>query len=99
MPAYLHGEIEITDSDAYEEYRRQVPAMIAAHGGRYLVRGGDAELLEGEGPLLRQIVLEFPSLAALRAFYDAPEYQPLKALRQRASTGRLVAVEGVMPLT
>ena len=99
MPAYLHGEIEITGPEAYEEYRRQVPAMIAAHGGRYLVRGGDAELLEGEGPLRRQILLEFPSLAALRAFYDAPEYQPLKALRQRASTGRLVAVEGVMPLT
>lgn len=99
MPAYLHGEIEITDPEAYEEYRRQVPAMIAAHGGRYLVRGGDAELLEGEGPLRRQILLEFLSLAALRAFYNAPEYQPLKALRQRASTGRLVAVEGVMPLT
>jgi uncharacterized protein (DUF1330 family) len=99
MPAYLHGEIEITDPEAYEEYRRQVPAMITAHGGRYLVRGGDAELLEGECPLRRQILLEFPSLAALRAFYEAPEYQPLKALRQRASTGRLVAVEGVMPLT
>ncbi len=97
MPVYLHGDIEITDPEAYEAYRRQVPALIAAHGGRYLVRGGAGELLEGEGPLRRQILLEFPSLAALRAFYDAPEYQPLKALRQRASNGRLVAVEGVSP--
>ncbi len=96
MPAYLHGEIEITDPEAYEEYRRKVPATIAAHGGRYLVRGGAAELLEGEGALRRQILLEFPTLADLRAFYDTPQYQPLKALRQRASNGRLVAIEGVM---
>ena len=96
MPACLHGEIEITDPEAYEEYRRKVPAIIAAHGGRYLVRGGAAELLEGEGALRRQILLEFPTLADLRAFYDTPEYQPLKAPRQRAGNGRLVAIEGVM---
>ena len=98
MPAYLHGDIEITDPEAYEEYRRKVPAMITAHGGRYLVRGGAAELLEGEGTLSRQILLEFPTMSDLRAFYDAPEYQSLKALRQRGTTVRLVAIEGVMSL-
>jgi uncharacterized protein (DUF1330 family) len=97
MAAYLYGDIEITDPELYETYRRQVPAIIAAHGGRYLVRGGAPELLEGEGEPRRQVLLEFPTMDQLRAFYDGPDYAPLKALRQRASLGRLVAVEGVAP--
>ena len=97
MPAYIHGEIEITDPATYEQYRQQVPAIIAAYGGRYLVRGGEAALLEGEGPLKRMVLLEFPTMAQVRAFYAAPEYQAMKALRQRASTGRLVAMEGIAP--
>jgi uncharacterized protein (DUF1330 family) len=60
-----------------------------------LVRGGAPELLEGEGEPRRQVLLEFPTMAQLRAFYDGPDYAPLKALRQRASLGRLVAIEGV----
>ncbi|MBS0412435.1 MAG: DUF1330 domain-containing protein [Proteobacteria bacterium] len=97
MPAYIHGDIEITDPELYETYRLQVPAIITAHGGRYLVRGGAPELLEGEGSPRRQVLLEFPTMAQLRAFYDGPDYAPLKALRQRASLGRLVAMEGVAP--
>jgi uncharacterized protein (DUF1330 family) len=97
MPAYLYGDIEITDAAAYEDYRREVPAVIAAHGGRYLVRGAGAELLEGEGAPRRQVLLEFPTMADLRAFYDGPAYAPLRALRQRASKGRLVAMEGLPP--
>jgi uncharacterized protein (DUF1330 family) len=97
MPAYVIGEIEVTDPVAYEDYRRQVPAVLAAYGGRYLVRGGDATRLEGAGEPRRLVVLEFPTMAQLRAFYDAPEYQPIKAIRLRASTGRLIAVEGVAP--
>lgn len=95
MAAYLHASIEVTDPVAYEEYRRQVPAVIAAYGGRYLVRGGAIEVLEGDAPLLRQVILEFPDMAALKAFYHSPEYRPLIAIRQRASRGRLVAIEGV----
>ena len=95
MAAYIFGEIEITDPAGYEAYRAQVPAIIAAHGGRYLARGGESQLLEGEGAPRRVVILEFPSMATLRAFYDAPAYQPLKLLRQRCSTGRLVAVEGI----
>lgn len=97
MAAYLYGDIETTDPDLYETYRLQVPAIIAAHGGRYLVRGGAPELLEGEGEPRRQVLLEFPTMAKLRAFYDGPDYAPLKALRQRASLGRLVAIEGAAP--
>jgi len=95
MAAYLIVDLEVTDPAAYEEYRRQVPAMIAAQGGRYLVRGGAVTVLEGDRSPQRQVVLEFPDMAHLRAFYDLPEYQPLKVLRQRASRGSLIAVEGV----
>lgn len=95
MAAYLHASIEVTDPAAYEEYRRQVPAVIAAYGGRYLVRGGAIEVLEGDAPLRRQVILEFPDMAALKAFYHSPEYRPLIAIRQRAAHGRLVAIEGV----
>ncbi|HEX7761948.1 MAG TPA: DUF1330 domain-containing protein [Caulobacteraceae bacterium] len=95
MAAYIRGDIEVTDPEAYEEYRRQVPAMIAAHGGRYLVRGGATRVLEGAATPRRQVILEFPDMAHLLAFYNAPEYQPLKALRQACSAGELVAIEGV----
>lgn len=95
MPAYIHGNVQITDPALYEEYRRDVPALIAAHGGRYLVRGGAASVLEGPGEANRQVILEFPDMASLQAFYHSPEYQRLAAIRQRASTGTLVAVEGV----
>jgi len=95
MAAYLHADIDVTDPVAYEEYRRQAPAVIAAHGGRYLARGGATEVLEGEVHPGRQVILEFPDMASLKAFYHSPEYQRLVAIRQRASTGHLVAIEGV----
>jgi uncharacterized protein (DUF1330 family) len=95
MAAYLQANVEITDAVAYEEYRRQVPAIIAAHGGRYLVRGGAVEVLEGEAVPKRQVILEFPDMASLKAFYHSPEYRPLIAMRQRAGKSELIAVEGV----
>jgi uncharacterized protein (DUF1330 family) len=95
MPAYIYGNIEIHDPVLYEQYRAQVPAMIAAHGGRYLVRGGTVEVLEGDGKALRQVILEFPDMNALRAFYSSPEYTSARAIRQQAATGTLVAIEGV----
>ena len=95
MAAYIHADIEVTDPVAYEDYRRQVPAVIAAYGGRYLVRGGAVEVLEGDRQPRRQVILEFPDMARLKAFYDSPEYRELRALRQRVSRGSLVAIEGV----
>jgi uncharacterized protein (DUF1330 family) len=97
MPAYVIASIEVIDPVLYEDYRRQVAATIEAHGGRFLVRGGASQLLEG-GPLPpRSVVLEFPSMAQLQAWYHSPAYQPLIALRQRASRGTLIAVEGAAP--
>jgi len=97
MAAYIYGNIDIHDPVLYEQYRAQVPAMIAAHAGRYLVRGGAVEVLEGDGPVKRQVILEFPDMAALKKFYLSPEYTAAKAIRQKAATGTLVAIEGVLP--
>ena len=95
MAAYIHANVDITDPVAYEDYRRQVPAVVAAHGGRFLVRGGATTVLEGEANPKRQVILEFPDMAQLQAFYNSPEYQRLIAIRQGASTGVLLAIEGV----
>ena len=95
MPAYIYANVEVTDPAAYQVYRARVPALIAAHGGRYLVRGGACEVLEGQASPQRQVILEFPDMAHLKAFYGAPEYQELIAIRQGASVGTLLAIEGV----
>jgi uncharacterized protein (DUF1330 family) len=95
MPAYIIANVQVTDPVVYEEYRSRVPAVIAAYGGRYLVRGGQVEQLEGDADPQRVVVLEFPSMAQLRAFYDSPEYRPLIALRRRSSRASLIAIAGV----
>ena len=97
MAAYIYGNIDVHDPALYEQYRAQVPAMISAHGGRYLVRGGAVEVLEGNGKIKRQVILEFPDMGSLKAFYNSPEYTSAKAIRQRAATGTLVAIEGMLP--
>lgn len=95
MAAYIYGNIEVTDPATYEEYRKVVPGLIASHGGRYLVRGGAVTVLEGDPKAQRQVILEFPDMAHARAFYFSPEYQEMVKLRQSASTGTLVLIEGV----
>jgi len=95
MAAYLIANIEVLDPVAYEEYRKAVSATIAAHGGRYLARGGPCDVLEGEFDVKRFVVVEFPDVAAIRAWYASPEYQPLLQLRQRASKAMLMIVQGL----
>ena len=97
MPAYIIADIDVTDPTGYEEYRARVPAVIAAHGGRYLVRGGAVERLEGDWPLRRCVVLGFKDMAAAQAFWDSPEYRPLREIRERTANSRIVAVEGYVP--
>ena len=94
MAAYLMGEIEVTDPATYEEYRRQVLAVVTKYGGRFIVRGGKVETLEGGWSPKRVVALEFPSMEHARKFYRSPEYAPLIALRQKASRGKLILVEG-----
>ena len=95
MAGYVVGEIEVTDPAAYEEYRKQVGAVNAKYGGKFLARGGKAEALEGGWQPKRLVVLEFPSLEQAQKWYRSQDYAPLIKLRQKASKGRLVVVEGV----
>jgi len=95
MAAYVIAQVEVTDPVEFEEYRRLVPATIHAYGGRYLVRGGDSEILEGTWQPKRLIVLEFPSRAQAKAWWSSQEYAPAKAIRQRAARTELLAIDGV----
>jgi uncharacterized protein (DUF1330 family) len=92
---YIVAELEVTNLEGYEEYRRQVPAVIAAYGGRYLVRAGEAELLEGTAAPGRVVVLEFDSPAQAMAWYRSTEYQAILPHRLRNSSGRALCVTGV----
>jgi uncharacterized protein (DUF1330 family) len=94
MAAYLMGEIEVTDPAVYEDYRKQVLAVVTKYGGRFIVRGGQVETLEGGWSPKRFVALEFPSMDLARSFYRSPEYAPLIALRHKASRGKLILVEG-----
>ena len=95
MAAYLIAEIRVTDAAGYEEYRNRISAVIAYHGGKYLVRGGKTELLEGADDPGRIVLLEFPSLKKLEGFFNSSDFTALKELRQRSATSRILAVEGV----
>ncbi|HTY76775.1 MAG TPA: DUF1330 domain-containing protein [Candidatus Bathyarchaeia archaeon] len=94
MAAYVIVDIEIHDAAQYDEYRKQVPATIAKYGGKFLVRGGPFEQLEGSWKPTRLVVLEFPSMAQAKRWYDSEEYRGPKALRLKASKASLVIVEG-----
>jgi len=95
MSAYIIVDVDIRDAAGLEEYRRQVPATIAKYGGRFIVRGGKFETLEGHWNPKRLVVLEFPSGEQAKRWYDSDEYRPLKGMRLKASESNLVLVEGV----
>jgi len=94
MTAYVIVEVDVTDSALFQEYAKGVPATIAAHGGKYIVRGGAVETKEGGWAPKRVVVLEFPSMAQARKWYDSPEYRPLLAMRLKAANAKLIFVEG-----
>ena len=95
MAAYVIADIEVIDSAGFEEYRRQVPATIAAHGGRYLARGGETEVLEGSWSPKRCVILEFPDMPRFRTWWSSPEYVPLRALRERTTKSHVVVTQGL----
>jgi len=95
MAAYWIGQHAITNATVFDDYLREVIPMIERHGGRYLTRAGAHEVLEGDWRPNRVVVVEFPSLAALKGWYGSPEYQPLIALRRSAATDVLIAVDGI----
>jgi uncharacterized protein (DUF1330 family) len=94
MPAYIIADVQVTDAAAYEPYRPLAAASIARFGGRFIVRGGKADLLEGAPAPERIVVIEFPNADAARRWYFSEEYQQALKIRQAASRGRLILVEG-----
>jgi uncharacterized protein (DUF1330 family) len=94
MAAYVFGEIEVEDPALYEQYRKQVLPVVTKYGGRFLVRGGKIEPLEGGWSPKRFVALEFPSMEQALKWYRSQEYAPLIRLRQMASHGKLIAVDG-----
>ena len=95
MAAYLIANLAVTDPAGFEDYRQRVPATIEQYGGRFLARGGAHEVVEGHWQPTRVVVLEFPTMAQLKRWYDSEEYRPLRALRFRTARTDVVAVEGV----
>jgi uncharacterized protein (DUF1330 family) len=95
MPGYLIANLDITDAAVFDQYREKVTPIIAQYGGRYLVRGGAVEALEGTLPLHRLVVLEFPSLDAARRFYHSADYAPVMKLRFASAQSDIVLVDGV----
>jgi uncharacterized protein (DUF1330 family) len=94
MPAYVLAEIEILNPEGYKAYTALVPATIEKYGGRFLVRGGRADAMEGEWPERRRVIIEFPSMEQAKKWWDSPEYEKPKALRRANSKGRLLFMEG-----
>ena len=96
MPAYVIASVtDARDAEKLAEYRRGNTDVVAAHGGRFLARGGPHETLEGDWDPVRVVIMEFPDSAAARAWYGSDGYAPLRELRQRASDTDIVLVEGV----
>ncbi len=94
MKGYLIANLDIHDQPTFQRYREEVVPLIAKYGGRYIIRGGEVDTLEGHLGLKRLIVLEFPSVEAARAFYESPEYQPVKAVRLQSTTSDVALVVG-----
>ena len=97
MPAYIINDMEVTDPQRFEEYKKLSPPTVAQYGGKFLARGGRTESLEGDWSPRRLVILEFPSVAQAQAWIDSPEYAPAKRLRQLSANSNLILVEGAPP--
>jgi len=97
MPAYVIAHIDVKDPERYEAYKAMSPISIHKFGGRFIARGAKAEVLEGTWEPKRLVLLEFPSVEAVRQWYASEDYAAAKALRQATSTGDLVVIEGLDP--
>ena len=94
MPAYVIVDIEVTNPEVYEEYKRLAQASVAAYRGRYIVRGGSKEILEGSWIPRRVVILEFPDVATAKTWWTSPEYAEGKVLRQRCADTNMIVVDG-----
>ena len=95
MAAYLIVDVEVLDKEKYDAYRPLAAKTIAQYGGKYIVRGGASEVLEGDWTPKRLVILEFPSVAQAKAWYHSPEYNEGKTMRHASSRSQMVVVEGM----
>jgi uncharacterized protein (DUF1330 family) len=95
MPAYVIVETDVHDPEQYERYKAASPDAVHGGGGRFVVRGGDLRVLEGDWEPSRLVMLEFPDLETARRWYESAEYQEVKRLRDGAANLRMVAVQGL----
>ena len=95
MPAYVVTEIEVIDKDRYEAYKQMVAPSITAYGGKFLVRGGATETLEGSWSPRRLVIVEFASKAQAKAWWGSPQYAEAKALRQATARTQMIVAEGL----
>jgi uncharacterized protein (DUF1330 family) len=95
MSVYKIVDVNVRDPEVYEEYKRGVAPLIEKHGGEYLARGGDFEVVEGDWKPTRLVLFRFPDRASVKALYEDPEYQELKSLRHRVADTRIVVVDGL----
>jgi uncharacterized protein (DUF1330 family) len=93
--AYILANVDVTDPQQYEQYKKLSTIAMQAHGAEVCVRGGKVEVLEGDWEPKRLVLLKFPSADKARAFYDSPEYAAAKAARQGAAIMRMTLIEGV----
>jgi uncharacterized protein (DUF1330 family) len=96
LAAYYIVDLEVTDAGEFEEYRRLVAPMVANYGGRYVVRGGALETVEGDWSPNRLVILEFDCMERLKSWYESDEYRPVKAIRHRSAISKAVIVEGIV---
>ena len=94
MAAYIIIHVDIRNMEIYKRYMVHTPRIIHQFGGKFIVRGGKVETLEGEEEKLRLVIIEFPSMEQARAFYHSGEYQAVKKLREGGGPAQFVAVEG-----
>jgi len=94
MPAYMIAQVNITDPEAFKAYQARVPDTLKAYGGKYIVRGGETAVLEGDMPYPRIVVIEFPSLDQAKAWHASDEYAEPLAMRQASADSVLIAVDG-----
>jgi uncharacterized protein (DUF1330 family) len=95
MAAYVIANVDVIEPAGYQEYRALVGATVEKYGGRFLVRGGPHEIVEGDWRPSRVVVLEFPSMAVARRWYGSEEYRHPLALRLKSARSELIFVEGV----
>jgi uncharacterized protein (DUF1330 family) len=94
MAAYIVADVEVTDPEEYQRYAKQVPPTLEQYGGKFLVRGGQPEKLEGNWNTKRIVIIEFPSIEQAKAWYESQEYSSIAGIRHHSAVSRIVLVKG-----